>query len=222
MSDNCPEYPKISGPFKRSTEGPDRNKLIVGKWARPEFEDLAHASWHFTEKIDGMNMRVYWDGHKPQFFGRSDRAQIPGDLMDRMEYLFTEELLEAQFEGTPVILYGEGYGAGIQKAGVNYSGLKDFILFDVLIDGPGGVWLTRESVEEIGAGLNISVAPLILGDTLWGGISLVAAGLDSTFGSFTAEGLVGVPQMQYRDRRGGRIAIKLKGCDLEGVDLHGR
>jgi hypothetical protein len=35
------EYPKIYGPFKRATEGPSRNKIIHGDWARLEFEVAA-------------------------------------------------------------------------------------------------------------------------------------------------------------------------------------
>lgn len=58
------EYPKIYGPYKRHTEGPDRNKLILGTWTSPELECLQHAEWYFTEKVDGTNIRVHWDGHR--------------------------------------------------------------------------------------------------------------------------------------------------------------
>ncbi len=51
-----PEYPKIYGPYKRHTEGPDRNKLIIGEWTKPEFRDLANIDWEWTEKVDGTNI----------------------------------------------------------------------------------------------------------------------------------------------------------------------
>jgi len=68
------EYPKIYGPYLRHTEGPDRNKLIEGAWSRPEIGYLADFEWHFTEKVDGTNIRVHWDGHKVEFGGRTERA----------------------------------------------------------------------------------------------------------------------------------------------------
>ena len=67
------EYPKIYGPFKRHTEGPDKNKLIPGSWTVPEFEDLECNDWIWTEKVDGTNIRVHWDGHKVSFGGRTDQ-----------------------------------------------------------------------------------------------------------------------------------------------------
>ena len=52
------QYHKIQGLFKR---GPD-NKFIEGEWSLPEFEYLAKLNWTWTEKVDGTNMRVMWDG----------------------------------------------------------------------------------------------------------------------------------------------------------------
>ena len=46
-----------------------------------------------------------------------------------------------------VTLYGEGYGARIQKGGGKYLAKScDFVLFDVKI---GDWWLRREAVDEI-------------------------------------------------------------------------
>jgi RNA ligase len=208
------EYHKIPGPFRRETEGPNRNKIIPGAWTSPALEVLANVPWIFTEKVDGTNIRVHWDGHRVTFGGRTDNAQIPAKLFARLQELFTEELFEQTFVDTPAVtLYGEGYGAGIQKAGGNYSPTPDFVLFDVKI---GGFWLLRDNVEDVAQKLGLRVVPVVLIGTLHDGIALVRSGLRSAWGNFPAEGAVGVTLPGLLDRAGHRIAVKIKGTDFLG------
>ena len=58
-----------------------QKKLIEGKFRNPVVEFLKDNQWNFTEKIDGTNIRVHWDGHKVMFGGRTDNAQIPTSLV---------------------------------------------------------------------------------------------------------------------------------------------
>lgn len=109
------------------------------------------SQWDVTEKIDGTNIRVMLgEDSNVQFGGRSDNAQLPGDLFHYLVRTFhVDRLREALWpEGTPasVVLYGEGYGAGIQKGGA-YQADKAFILFDVLVGGKW--WLDRLAVEDV-------------------------------------------------------------------------
>ena len=64
-------------------------------------------------KIDGTNIRILWDGHRVTFAGRTDNAQIPAELTNRLFELFggevNEELFEQKFGDMPVMLVGEGY-----------------------------------------------------------------------------------------------------------------
>jgi hypothetical protein len=39
------EYQKIPGPFRRETQGPNRNRIIDGAWSSPELEYLAELNW---------------------------------------------------------------------------------------------------------------------------------------------------------------------------------
>lgn len=217
------EYPKIYGPYKRATEGPNRNKVIFGDWSRPEFEYLSNNPWIWTEKVDGTNIRVHWDGHKVQFGGRTGAAQIPAKLITHLLNLFPEELFEQQFQETAVTLYGEGYGAGIQKGGGNYlpTGVH-FTLFDVMI---GGFWLLRESVEDVAQKMGVPPVPVVLTGTPHEAIRLVGQGLRSQWSPsvqlaphtrppFLAEGLVGVPCGGFLDRAGKRIMMKVKTADF--------
>lgn len=129
------EYPKIQSLFKRD----DRtHKFIEGEWALPEFEYLKDNLWRATEKIDGTNIRIDWNAQTQVVLlgGKTDNAQMPAFLLSRLQVLFPREKFLALYPELSMTLYGEGYGAKIQKGGGNYiPDGRDFALFDVLIDG---------------------------------------------------------------------------------------
>jgi hypothetical protein len=214
------EYHKIPGPFKREVSGPNKNKVMAWAWTSPELEFLADVTWIFTEKIDGTNIRVIWDGHKPEFRGRTDKAQLPPKLLKALEEMFPEELFEQTFGSNPVILFGEGYGAGIQKGGGNYRSDNSFILFDVNIDG---WWLQRHAVEDIADSLGIDFVPIRYQGSLTHAViamsELQVYSKVAQADNFVAEGWVGTPQVPLFARDGSRIIVKLKGCDLYGLKL---
>ena len=93
------EYHKIETIFERDVDG--TKKLIEGKFRNEAVEFLKNNVWQFTEKIDGTNIRVPWDGYEISFAGRTDRAQIPNHLMDKLNEIFsnvsTEDLFEQMF-----------------------------------------------------------------------------------------------------------------------------
>lgn len=62
------EYHKIQTLFERD---PKTKKLIKGKFCNLTVEYLKNNVWTFTEKVDGTNIRVYWDGHNVHFGGRN-------------------------------------------------------------------------------------------------------------------------------------------------------
>lgn len=111
-------YIKIDTPFERDTEG--TKKLIEGKFRNETVKYLKNNTWLCSEKIDGTNIGIVWDGHKVSFQGRTERAQIPAPLVNKLNELFggtvNEELFEQKFGEMPVILYGEGYGPKSRKA----------------------------------------------------------------------------------------------------------
>ena len=207
------EYEKIESLFERDTE---TKKLIFGKLKNETVELLKNISWEFTEKIDGTNIRIYWDGHKVQYFGRTDKSQIPSELMNRLIELFggnvNEELFEQKFGETEVMLIGEGYGSKIQACGKQYREDNDFILFDVLISGN---YQSRETVNEIAKYFGIESVPIVLTGTLEDGINFVKTKPNSTIGHAKMEGVVGRPKLELRDRCGHRIIVKIKACQFD-------
>ena len=102
-------YEKIETIFNRDTTG--TKKLILGDFRNETVEFLKDTEWVFTEKIDGTNIRIYWDGHKVEFGGRTDNAEIPRPLLDSLNKIFgtteAEELFEQTFGEKNVILFGE-------------------------------------------------------------------------------------------------------------------
>ena len=106
------EYVKIPNIFKREEFG--KNRIIEGEYSTPELKYLAELPWAWSEKVDGTNVRIIWDGHRVSFGGRTDNAQIPSHLVNRLNELFSgtnkEELFEQTFGEKNVILFGEGFG----------------------------------------------------------------------------------------------------------------
>lgn len=173
--------------------------------------------WDVTEKIDGTNIRVMLsETGEVSFGGRTDAAKIPADLIQYLIGTFQQNKLQAILwrGGAPVqaVLYGEGYGAGIQKGGGLYQPNKGFILFDVLIYGQ--YWLDREAVKEIAAALDIPVVPYLGRMTLDQIVELVRTPFFSQIGSRYAEGIVARPIETLFDKRMKRIIIKLKTKDF--------
>lgn len=206
------EYHKIQTVFKRTVDG---KRLIEGEYSEPVFEYLKDNVWVFTEKVDGTNIRIMWDGQKVTFGGKTDAAQIPAFLVTRLQDLFMSleemEKLKTIFpEGG--CLYGEGYGAKIQKGGGNYKpdGV-DFVLFDVKV---GDWWLERPDIEDVADKLGLRVVPIIGTGTLGTMLDMARKGFDSLWGPFTAEGIIARPKVEMKTRRGDRIITKIKHKDF--------
>lgn len=218
------QYQKINTVFKRDMSQ-KRAPIIIGEYSEPEFEYLKDNIWIFDEKVDGTNIRVMYTGAGVSFGGKTDNAQMPVFLLYKLQELFEgtakrlifKELFEkpdanGEIAEPQVCLYGEGYGAKIQKGGGNYiSDGVSFVLFDVNING---IWLKREDVEGIGQAFGIKVTPIIGEGTISDAIEMVKKGFNSQWGDFTAEGLILRPKTPLSNRRGQRIITKIKHKDF--------
>lgn len=209
------EYTKIETLYQRDMEG--TKKLIEGKFRNETIEYLKDNEWECTEKIDETNIGIVWDGHKISYQGRTERAQIPTHLMNKLLELFggndNEELFEQKFGEMQVILFGEGYGAKIQKGGGNYRSDASFILFDVYLPEQN-LWLKRDAIEDIAKTFNIEVVPIVMTGTLQQAVDYVKSKPKSTIGKADMEGLVCKPRVDMLDRMGRRLIVKIKVCDF--------
>lgn len=222
------EYQKIQTLFKRD----ERNIIIPDQFTYPEFEVLKDLKWECTEKIDGTNIRIELessgnpeDGIIMSFKGRTDKAVIPEHLLTKLNWLFDREhLMEVlnitdETQDCNITLYGEGYGAKIQKGGNYISNDVNFILFDVKI---GKWWLDRESIKDIADKLGINVVPLIGYMTIPEAIEYVKKGFKSTIAEnkdYDAEGLVLKTPCGLLKRDGERLITKIKTVDFRKYQL---
>jgi hypothetical protein len=209
-------YHKIDSLYKRDEKG-----KFTAEYACEEFLYLQSTQWEWTEKVDGTNIRLYYPGPQDAAFvgnehayiqGRTDNAQIPPKLLRVLVDLMKNMPLGEVFTG-PVVLYGEGYGPGIQKGGGLYGDTPSFVLFDVKI---GDWWLKREDVDGIAAKLGIRSVPVIGRGTLEEAELFVRDGFTSErWPRSRPEGLVLRPTVELFNRGGHRIITKIKVRDFE-------
>lgn len=207
-------YEKIETLFKRDMEG--SKKLVPGAYRNETIEFLKDNIWVWTEKIDGTNIRVLWDGHSVTFGGRTDRASIPAHLVNRLNELFGGEqnaqVFEQMFGEREVMIFGEGYGAKIQNGGNYIPDGVDFIMFDLLINDN---YQSRENMEGCAKALGVKVVPVVGEGTLDKAVAFVKGHPKSTIGKAYMEGVVCRPAVELRDRCGNRLIVKIKWNDFK-------
>ena len=211
------EYPKIDTLLER-----DESFRVTDVLKRPVLADIS--KWIVTEKVDGTNIRVSFQREEGtiKVGGRSDNAQIHADLVRYLYEAFTPEKMTPLFiEGAApesrITLFGEGYGAGIQKGGA-YRPDKAFILFDVLVEAAGeAYWQDDACVTDFAARLVIQRVPILGEWSLTEIMERVRMGIPSVVGAgrLPMEGVVARTREPLFDKRGQRLILKLKTRDYQ-------
>ena len=149
------------------------------------------------------------------FGGKTDNAQIHADLVKWLYAHITPASLAAAFpeDVGEAVVYGEGYGPGIQKGGGLYADEKKLIVFDVKV---GDWWLSGENMRDVTRKLGLGAVPLLGEMTLADATEKVRAGFPSLLngGKVQAEGMVGRPCEALFDKKGSRLIVKLKTKDF--------
>ena len=212
------EYHKIETLYQRDIEG--TKQLIEGKYRNETLAFLKDLPFIWTEKVNGCCITIYWDGHKVSFGGRTDRAQLPAQLVDKLNEYFGGEtnaqLFEQAFGDREVLIFGEGYGAKIQNGGTYTDDGKsvDFIMFDLLI---GNNYQDRKSVERCAEMFNVKVVPIVGTGTLEEAVAFVKTHQMSRLasGKHEMEGIVCRPAVELNDRCHNRVIVKIKWEDFK-------
>lgn len=209
------EYQKIGNVFKFDA----KYKTIVG--LNEPYETLKNIIWSGTEKIDGTNTRVYWDGHRISWAGHTDTSEMQPNVSKYMEETFgtqeMEYLFEQAFGEKEVYIFGEAFGGGIQKGGGLYVAdgkAVGFIVFDINISGFD---LRRQDVTDVAAQLGLPAVPVCFEGTLDEAKAFVASHPMSTLngGLHEMEGLVLQPRdIQLYDSKHKLIKCKCKYRDM--------
>lgn len=159
----------------KTSKLPGHGLIIPGAYTWKMFENINR--WHVTEKIHGQNIRIVLNAQRfdnapneytVDFGGRKGgESSIQKMLLPRLKEHFIVELMQETFPleeeqyDKQVVLYGEGYGPGIQSWHYDLE-QSNFILFDVLVDN---VWLEQDAVTDIANQLGIERVP-VLGENL--------------------------------------------------------
>lgn len=206
------EYGKIETLYERDEQ---TFKVKLGAIRNRTYSLLK--TWHWTEKVDGTNIRAIWDysTRKLTFGGKTDNAQMHADLLKWLYSHITVDQVAEVFPAANAVLYGEGYGAGIQKGGGDYSPEKKLILFDVLVMEKW--WLNDEQMRDVAGKLSLDAVPSFGEMTLEDASEFVRGGFKSRCAvnvAKDAEGLVGRPLETLFDKKGARLITKLKTKDF--------
>ena len=226
-----PEFEYLRGLKWRGECKIDGTNMRIEVTKRPEY---VRGGDYANEENRGV-LGVYFD---VRYAGKTDNAQIPPKLLKHMEEKYPKENVLAvlglkeyiphneweidhnwlEYDQIPNIytIYGEGYGAGIQKAGGNY--IKDgvgFIVFDVKVND---IYLKTDARDEIATKLGAPVVPLMGYFTLDEAIDFVRKGFKTGLWDnkdFIEEGLVLRTDLGLRNRMGKRLIVKVKYEDFQ-------
>jgi hypothetical protein len=220
-----PEFGFLRSLPWRCEEKIDGTNIRIEVKSKVEWDDPMEPSY-----VAGIEFSV-------DYKGKTDNANVPPKLMQHLtdtypaekvleslglkRFIPKEEFADHKWQSEQDVpecytIYGEGYGAKIQKAGGNYlSQSNGFIVFDVKVDD---LYLLCSARDEIAAKLGAPVVPFIGMMTLDEAIDFVRTGFKSRVAEnkdFMAEGLVIRNELGLKTRRGERIITKLKTCDFQ-------
>lgn len=166
---------------------------------------LAMLNWDFTEKIDGLSVRVWYDGNGAvHLLTRTGYGTVPMEVKSYLSSILPVE--NKMLATTPLTLYGV-----VTRDDGKYG--RRFIVHDIL---QNGVWLGQSWVTSFSKDIGAESVPVLGSGTLYDMIKLVQNGLRSYYGNFVAMGIVAKPQVCLLNSRGRRIAAKIQHIDFVG------
>lgn len=209
------EYQKIETLYKFDSA----TKKYKSEFYNDIVSYLSPLPWIASEKYDGTNIRVHYDGHRVEWSGRTDNSELPKEVSELLQNTFgdSEIVFEQMFGDKDVILFMECYGGKVQ--GGIYGGLERLIGFDVMVNG---TYLHKFSIKPIFDAFCVKTVEFFEVKSLNEAISYVKEGRlasDVQCDRKTRmEGLVCVPLLRLYDHQGKRIAVKIKIRDLEKLE----
>lgn len=173
---------------------------------------LAQTEWNVRRKLNGQNIRIYWDGNQALWNGKTDDFSCDTDFTNYMNNTFIEELFEEHFgRDKQVYIFAEKMGPKTQGNELQLDE-EQVIIYDVCING---YWLDRHAVECVAEYFKVKtcydyMGPNLLNRTwmLTDIIRMVATGKIKDW-----EGIVATPKVECQDREGQRVIVKVKNKD---------
>lgn len=214
------EYQKIETLYKFD----NTTKTYTGEFYNQYVEYLRNNRWLTSEKVNGTNVSVQFDSHRIEFHGRTERADLPKEVIEILTEKFGDSEVEFEqlFCGKPAVLYMECYGGKIQ--GGAYGGKERLVGFDVTVNGQ---YLDKRCIGEIFAKFGVDCVEFKEVENLDVAINEVKSWAENPKrgispycekGTTVKEGLVCVPSVRIYDNRGKRIIVKIKTEDLRKLN----
>lgn len=185
-------------------DGKYAKKRSMTKFSSEEFRLLNKNFWYAKRKYDGTNMRIYWDGNRAVWNGKTNKFTPTKEIAECMDNLISEEVFEEVFGRKEVMIFGELMGEGIQGNELGIKGLK-LIVFDIKI---GGIWLQPEDILAISENMGLEACDFVGFGSLEQLIQRIHDGFYRGY-----EGIVVEPAGRFRDCKGNRIICKIKNRD---------
>lgn len=224
-------YPKITSPFKRTDEKSKTVNVCVWFDDYAKFFGESGLPFYATEKVDGTNLNIVYDGNHIQYKGHTDKTVWDPEVEDWIKSKFKtsefEQICEQMFGEHEIKLCGELIGPKIQNNIYNLEDYK-FVLFDIH-NNTTNTWWKRETVEEKAEELNLDIVPLIGAtnftdlrieskNTIRGWVNLLQnVEFKSKFNKdVEIEGFVVRPLMEILKANGERVIYKIKIKDILG------
>lgn len=214
------EYQKIETLYKFD----NTTKTYTGEFYNQYVEYLRNNKWLTSEKVNGTNVSVQFDGHRIEFHGRTERADLPKEVLEILTEKFGDSEVEFEqlFSGKPATLYIECYGGKIQ--GGAYGGKERLVGFDITVNGQ---YLDKRCIGEIFAKFGVDCVEFKEVENLDVAINEVKGWAENPEngispycekGTTIKEGLVCVPSVRIYDNKGKRIIVKIKTEDLRKLN----
>lgn len=238
-------YEKILAPFCRDDA---KQKIVnINKWSKPEFEMLQNLNWIWTQKIDGTNLNIVWDGERIYYVGHTDKTQWNDRSKQLIESTFctpeAETIFEELYGSQPVTVSMELVGKDFNQ---NY-GHPDgyFYLYDIRNGDTGKYW-NREAVESFLKAFdpnkeNMDIVQVLFEGSIKDAVQFVRLANDTwnkdfktswftrnevswrvenPLGKYPIEGIVGRLPIELYNAKGERLITKVKCRDYPSLEEH--
>jgi hypothetical protein len=224
---NCPweAYSKIDGTCSKIAFFPSTQEIRVeGKSEKAnsqhgQFEMLKEIGERIKPQLCAMFPKesARFTPIKDKETNKIEYYKLNGDKAETL----CSDMYRVTLEEVPVYIYGEYFGAGIQKCGSRYiQNGNAFRVFDIKQQG---WWTPKDVRDSLCKGLGLGTVPFL-------GIMTLKEIEDKVRGGFTTqfegaadptmieEGIVARPVIPLCDGSGKRIIVKVKYCDYIEYD----
>ena len=205
-------YPKIPTIFKRDSFDNFRY-VAVDLWSSSELKYLASLEWEWSELIEGVLIRLCWDGALLSIRGKNLSTKAPAQI--EKQFIRAQATLKSKFlsffgsEGH-VSFFCIAFGSHLKQGG-KYGKTQQINVFDINIEDN---WLQRDDIKSMCNKFDLNPIPIVGTGSLNNMIGKVEKGFNSYYGNFLAAGIVARPLVELKDHFNNRIITKLKYKDF--------